>query len=204
MSEPATETRSSGSTFTRKIGPLPLWGWMGIGLALGMGYYMLKGGSSSSAASTASTTTGSSQTTATSGTGTQSYPSQNISNHSFGASGGVANVQSVPASTGTASTDTTGTASASTGTASTGTTSTGTTSTSTGTTSTSTATVKVPNVTGQRAVPAMASLKAAGLTGHTTPTITSNHEWQVTSQTPAAGKSVAKGSTVALAIKQIS
>jgi hypothetical protein len=35
----ATRPASAGNAFTRKLGPLPLWGWMGIGLALGLVYY---------------------------------------------------------------------------------------------------------------------------------------------------------------------
>lgn len=31
-----------GNVFTRKIGPMPMWGWMGIALAVAMVYYFLK------------------------------------------------------------------------------------------------------------------------------------------------------------------
>jgi hypothetical protein len=42
VSEPVPEsapTRSGGSVFTRRLGVLPLWAWMGIGLAVALGYY---------------------------------------------------------------------------------------------------------------------------------------------------------------------
>lgn len=53
-----TSTSHSGSPFTKKVGPLPLWGWMGIGLALALGYYVWQKNKASSASSnTASTST---------------------------------------------------------------------------------------------------------------------------------------------------
>jgi hypothetical protein len=64
--------------------------------------------------------------------------------------------------------------------------------------------VKVPNVKGMRAATvAIPALTAAGLKAHTSPTIQKTHEYTVVSQTPAAGKSVAKGSTVDLGLKVI-
>jgi outer membrane biosynthesis protein TonB len=36
-----------GNVFTRKMGPLPMWGWMGIALALALGYYFIHGKKSS-------------------------------------------------------------------------------------------------------------------------------------------------------------
>jgi hypothetical protein len=68
MSQMATEqpsSRSGGgamSALTRKIGPLPMWGWMGIGLALALVYFFFtknKQASSSSTAATADTTSAS-------------------------------------------------------------------------------------------------------------------------------------------------
>jgi len=44
MSEPIPESppRTSSSPFTRQLGPLPLWGWMGVGLAIALAYYFFK------------------------------------------------------------------------------------------------------------------------------------------------------------------
>jgi len=63
MSEPAPEPASSGGSsssnvFARKLGPLPLWAWMGIGLAVALGYYYFRNNKASQAAqNTASTGT---------------------------------------------------------------------------------------------------------------------------------------------------
>lgn len=49
MSESAPEHSSGGgNVFTRKLGPLPMWAWMGIALAIALGYYLIKSKSSSS------------------------------------------------------------------------------------------------------------------------------------------------------------
>lgn len=70
----------------------------------------------------------------------------------------------------------------------------------------STTMVKVPNVNLQRVNPGEAAITAAGLV----PDVTSGgprnpkDEYEIISQTPGAGKSVAKGSKVSLAIKQVS
>lgn len=54
MSEQAPEqTRSSGNVFTRKIGPLPMWGWMAVALVIAILYYLYKKNSASNATSTA-------------------------------------------------------------------------------------------------------------------------------------------------------
>lgn len=45
----ATPQRSSGSVFTRKLGTLPLWAWMGIGLAVALGFYYWKQSTGSAA-----------------------------------------------------------------------------------------------------------------------------------------------------------
>lgn len=42
MSESAPETSGGGNVFTRKMGPLPLWGWMVIALLLAVFYYLYK------------------------------------------------------------------------------------------------------------------------------------------------------------------
>ncbi|MGO9220551.1 MAG: PASTA domain-containing protein [Streptosporangiaceae bacterium] len=60
--------------------------------------------------------------------------------------------------------------------------------------------VKVPDVTGKRVDVADAALKAAGLKA-SAPGWTAGKAWSVASQSPAAGASVAKGSTVTLKIK---
>lgn len=63
MSEPAPEPQTQSSSqqgsnvFLKKIGPLPLWAWMGIGLAVALGYYYWR---QNKASSTASQTAGSS------------------------------------------------------------------------------------------------------------------------------------------------
>jgi hypothetical protein len=64
VSETAPEKTSAGgggggggSTFTRKLGPLPLWAWMGIGLAIGLVYYMWKKDKSSATSATSTGTT---------------------------------------------------------------------------------------------------------------------------------------------------
>lgn len=58
MSEQAPETApQSGSgknVFTRKLGALPLWAWMGIGLAVALGYYYWKQSTGSKAAASTS------------------------------------------------------------------------------------------------------------------------------------------------------
>ncbi len=50
------EEPSRGNVFTRKVGPLPMWTWMGIALVLAIAYYLYKKHSSAGAASTASST----------------------------------------------------------------------------------------------------------------------------------------------------
>jgi hypothetical protein len=54
------EPKSGGNVFTRKIGPLPLWAWMGILAAIALAYYLIKskGSSSSSDSSDSSDTAG--------------------------------------------------------------------------------------------------------------------------------------------------
>ena len=47
-----------GNVFTRKIGPMPMWGWMGIALAVAMLYYFLKKKNSNGTVSGAGTSTG--------------------------------------------------------------------------------------------------------------------------------------------------
>lgn len=57
MSEPAPESppaSSGGSAFTRKFGPLPLWGWMAVGLALALIYYFWRQNQANQAANSAS------------------------------------------------------------------------------------------------------------------------------------------------------
>lgn len=59
----------SQNVFTRKLGPLPMWGWMAIALALAIAYYLIH--KNSSANSTASTST-------TGGTGTADTTDQSL------------------------------------------------------------------------------------------------------------------------------
>jgi LysM repeat protein len=61
MSTPtAPESRSSGgNVFTRKVGPLPMWGWMAIALVLAFVFYLYKKHTSSSS----STSSGSNSAT---------------------------------------------------------------------------------------------------------------------------------------------
>jgi hypothetical protein len=65
------------------------------------------------------------------------------------------------------------------------------------------ATVTVPNVEGLRATPALAKLSAAGLSGHLSMPRNSKYEYKVVSQTPGAGRKVARGSRVDLGIQQV-
>lgn len=65
MPEGPPQRSSSGNVFMRQIGPMPLWGWMGIGLAIALGYYFWKQNSSKSAST--NTTTGSTTGTDVSG-----------------------------------------------------------------------------------------------------------------------------------------
>lgn len=55
-SQPAPGAGGS-NVFTRKLGPLPLWGWMGIGLAVALGYYFWQKNKAASTASTSTTGT---------------------------------------------------------------------------------------------------------------------------------------------------
>jgi hypothetical protein len=60
MSETAPEAApapsSGGGVFQRKLGPLPLWAWMGIGLAVALGYYYFRQNSASSKAAQSAAT----------------------------------------------------------------------------------------------------------------------------------------------------
>lgn len=65
------------------------------------------------------------------------------------------------------------------------------------------ASVSVPDVEGMRANSAIGVLESKGLSWHGSPTRNPAHEYKVVSQTPAAGKKVAKGSRVDLGFQQI-
>lgn len=56
----ATGARGS-NVFTHKLGPLPMWAWMGIGLAIALGYYFWKQNKSNSSTSPPDQTTAASQ-----------------------------------------------------------------------------------------------------------------------------------------------
>lgn len=51
MSESAPERGGGGNVFTRKVGPLPMWAWMGLALLVAVLYYMVKKKSSSTTSS---------------------------------------------------------------------------------------------------------------------------------------------------------
>lgn len=58
MSESAPErTGGGGNVFTRKIGPLPMWAWMGIALLVAVAYYVIAKKNSTAAAASATTNT---------------------------------------------------------------------------------------------------------------------------------------------------
>jgi len=51
---PAAPARSSGgNVFARKLGPLPMWAWMGVALAVALAYYLWKKDKSTTAAGSA-------------------------------------------------------------------------------------------------------------------------------------------------------
>lgn len=53
------QSRSSGNVFTRKVGPMPMWGWMGVVLLAAIGYYLIrKQGQTTAAANQAVNTPG--------------------------------------------------------------------------------------------------------------------------------------------------
>ncbi|HEY2089885.1 MAG TPA: LysM domain-containing protein [Mycobacterium sp.] len=62
MSETAPEPAAGGNAggvLRRKLGPLPVWGWLAIVTVLGLGYYLLEKNKSGSSSGTAVTGTGS-------------------------------------------------------------------------------------------------------------------------------------------------
>jgi len=59
MSEMQPETAPRGGLLTRRAGPLPVWAWLAIVTALGVGYYLLKGRGSSGSGSSSTSGTGS-------------------------------------------------------------------------------------------------------------------------------------------------
>jgi LysM repeat protein len=63
MSETAPEAPAGGGggiggTLTRKVGPLPVWGWLAVLTVLAVGYWLIKGKGSAAAPSSAGTDTG--------------------------------------------------------------------------------------------------------------------------------------------------
>ena len=59
MSETAPERTGGGNVFTRKLGPMPLWAWLLIGLGLAGAYYLYnKNKSSQTAAASTNNTPG--------------------------------------------------------------------------------------------------------------------------------------------------
>jgi hypothetical protein len=64
-----------GNVFTRKVGPLPMWAWMAIALAVALGYYLIKSkGAKSSNDASGSGTGGSSTTDSPGGTDSSLVP----------------------------------------------------------------------------------------------------------------------------------
>jgi hypothetical protein len=61
----------------------------------------------------------------------------------------------------------------------------------------------VPNVVGQRATPAIATLKAAGFKASTVPVRNPQSEYTVTAQAPEGGKVATVGTSVTLTVKEI-
>lgn len=61
MSETVPESRPSGhhgNMFTRKVGPLPVWGWMGIGLVAAIAFYLIQKKKTPAASTPAQSATG--------------------------------------------------------------------------------------------------------------------------------------------------
>lgn len=56
MSNMATEGGGGGNVFTRKIGPLPMWGWMAIALLLAVFYYLYRKNTAAKAGSSSPST----------------------------------------------------------------------------------------------------------------------------------------------------
>lgn len=65
MTTPAqpTEPRSGSNVFTRKLGPLPMWGWMGIAALLAVLFYLHSKNSSSSSTAASGTSSGTGDST---------------------------------------------------------------------------------------------------------------------------------------------
>jgi len=173
----------SANAFTRKVGPLPLWGWMGIGLALAFGYYFWEKNKSSAANSPASTSTENGTTEPA-----DQVPPYIIQNYESDV-----NAQTVgPTTTNvnptapptpppvppTTPPPITGTTPA-------------------------TGSITVPNLVGERANFAIGALKSIGLVGIGKTSRNPKNEYTVASQSPAAGTKVPKGTKVTLTWKQI-
>jgi hypothetical protein len=62
MSEAAPERSGGGNVFTRKMGPLPLWAWLGLATLVAVGYYMYSKNTSASSTSNPANTGGSTGT----------------------------------------------------------------------------------------------------------------------------------------------
>jgi hypothetical protein len=62
MSEAAPESSGGGNVFTRKMGPLPLWAWLGLATLVAVGYYMYSKNKSASSTSNPASTGGSAGT----------------------------------------------------------------------------------------------------------------------------------------------
>jgi hypothetical protein len=162
-----------------KIGPLPMWAWLGIITALGLGYYLLVAKKKSAAAAAATATTpatpeGFAQVPETVNQTTVNATFPNTTQ---------AVTPPVPPPVGTTPVTPTPPAPPS---------------------SPSAPTVDVPNVIGQRANFAIGELKSGpGLSATTSPVRNPKDEYTVTSEAPAAGTKVPKGSGVVLGVKAL-
>jgi PASTA domain len=183
MSEMAPErTRTTGNAFSQKIGPLPLWGWMGIGLAVALVFYFWqknKAGSGNQASN--STENGTTEPA-------DQVPPFIIQNYP-----GTENAQTVgpvtaPVNPGGPNTPATPPPPPV---------------TPQPTPANVVGTVTVPNLAGQRANFALGNLKSIGLIGEGKTKRNPKDEYTVAGQTPAAGTKVPKGTKVTLTWKRI-
>jgi hypothetical protein len=159
-----------------KIGPLPMWAWLGIITALGLGYYLLVAKKKAAAAASAS-----SGTTPATPEGFAQVPE--TVNQTTVTANFPQTTPPAPPPVGTTPVQPTPPAPPS---------------------SPSAPTVTVPNVVGQRANFAIGELKSGpGLSATTSPERNPKYEYNVIAENPPAGAKVAKGSGVVLGVAAI-
>jgi PASTA domain len=168
-----------GSFFSRKYGPLPGWGWSLLAAGGALAFFWWRSRSAANAASAATTTPTADTTTADTADQLASLQDE------------------IDALQGELATDTTGT------TTSTGSGTGSGTGTGTGSGTGTGVQVTVPKVVGMRATPAIAKLKSAGFKAHLSTPRKAGVALKVNSQTPAAGKKAAVGSTVDLGVEKV-